>query len=108
MEVEGKLVDSFRSSNADDGFSDNCLLLFRGDDVDDDEYLNKGYESGVTVNRSMANTASKVTFGTICFGVLLPKRSSITWNFILEARRENEKGVGREWRSFAYINILCL
>ena len=44
MEVEGKLVDSFRSSNADDGFSDNCLLLFRGDDVDDDEeeYLNKG------------------------------------------------------------------
>ena len=40
MEVEGKLADSFRSSNADDGFLDNCLLLFKDDD--EEEYLNKG------------------------------------------------------------------
>jgi len=47
------------------------------------KYLNKGYDSGVTVNRfNMANTASKVTFEIICFGVLFPKRSSINWNFI--------------------------
>jgi hypothetical protein len=48
----------------------------------DEEYLNKGYESGVTVNTSIAKIASNVTFGIICFGVFLPKRSSIAWNFI--------------------------
>jgi len=85
MEVEGKLADSFRSSNAEDGLDS---LFFN----DDEEYLNKGYDSGVTVNSKMANTASKVTFGIICFGVLFPKRSSITWNFILEEGRKRRKG----------------
>ena len=57
------------------------------------------------VNTRMAKTASKVTFGIICFGVFLPKRSSITWNFILEGvgereiykrKAQEEEGVSKE------------
>lgn len=88
MEVEGKLADSFRSSNAEYGFLDSLFLS------DDEEYLNKGYDSGVTVNSSMANTASKVTFGIICFGVLFPNRSSTIWNFIFGKREKEKRKVG--------------